>query len=171
MISWVPHQDCSFLVVQIFHKCKSYQHKMKKGLFLLHPPSSCAAFYPFGSKSLLKVLVLMVLALLGLWGAITAALSNTAALQRTSSQPGGPLIPLETPISNPCENWCTTLELLWTQKKRQVIMRESHHKNSILDNSGTHSFQSIKHSNQIPTTPHLPIPPQAPLLRTATIHF
>lgn len=83
----------------------------------LPPPSSCAAFYPFGSKSLLKVLVLMVLALLGLWGAITAALSNTAALQRTSSQPGGPLIPLETPISNPCENRCTTLELLWTQKK------------------------------------------------------
>lgn len=105
----------------------------------LPPPSSCAAFYPFGSKSLLKVLVLMVLALLGLWGAITAALSNTAALQRTSSQPGGPLIPLETPISNPCKNRCTTLELLWTQKKRQVIMREreSHHKNSILDNSGT----------------------------------
>lgn len=58
-------QDCSFLIVQIFHY-KSYQHQMNKGLFLPHPPSSHAAFYPFGSESLLKVLVLMVLALLGL---------------------------------------------------------------------------------------------------------
>lgn len=46
-------------------------------------------FFPFGNESLSEVLVLLVLTLLGLRGAITAALSNTTTLQRTSSWPAG----------------------------------------------------------------------------------